>query len=130
MTGEVTLRGRVLPIGGLKRNCWRPCVAASPPCSSRRRNEKDLADIPANVTEGLKIIPVAHADQVLAEALTQPLIPIDWVRAGRTGRAAGCSSSGRGRDPALKVRIPFDLSACPGVICAGAILRLSEGNSR
>jgi len=42
-------------------------------------NEKDLADIPANVKEGLRIIPVAHADQVLEYALTTPLIPIDWV---------------------------------------------------
>ncbi len=79
MTGEVTLRGRVLPIGGLKEKLLAALRGGITTVFIPAENEKDLADIPANVTEGLKIIPVAHADQVLAEALTQPLIPIDWV---------------------------------------------------
>ena len=44
-------------------------------------NEKDLAEIPANVTQGMRIIPVAHVDQVLAEALVAPLVPIVWSEA-------------------------------------------------
>lgn len=79
MTGEVTLRGRVLPIGGLKEKLLAALRGGITTVFIPADNEKDLADIPANVTEGLRIIPVAHVDQVLAEALTQPLVPIEWV---------------------------------------------------
>ncbi len=79
MTGEVTLRGRVLPIGGLKEKLLAALRGGITTVFIPAENEKDLADIPANVTDALRIIPVAHADQVLAEALTQPLVPIDWV---------------------------------------------------
>ena len=79
MTGEVTLRGRVLPIGGLKEKLLAALRGGITTVFIPADNEKDLADIPANVTEGLTIIPVAHADQVLAQALTLPLVPIDWV---------------------------------------------------
>ena len=79
MTGEVTLRGRVLPIGGLKEKLLAALRGGITTVFIPAENEKDLADIPANVTQGLRIIPVSHADEVLAEALTQPLIPIDWV---------------------------------------------------
>ena len=79
MTGEVTLRGRVLPIGGLKEKLLAALRGGITTVFIPADNEKDLADIPANVTEKLRIIPVAHADQVLAEALTMPLVPIEWV---------------------------------------------------
>jgi len=79
MTGEVTLRGRVLPIGGLKEKLLAALRGGITTVLIPAENEKDLADIPANVKEGLRIIPVAHADQVLEYALTTPLIPIDWV---------------------------------------------------
>ena len=79
MTGEVTLRGRVLPIGGLKEKLLAALRGGITTVFIPADNEKDLADIPANVTEKLRIIPVAHADQVLAEALTLPLVPIEWV---------------------------------------------------
>ena len=81
MTGEVTLRGRVLPIGGLKEKLLAALRGGITTVFIPAENEKDLAEIPANVTEGLKIIPVSHADQVLALALTQPLVPIEWSEA-------------------------------------------------
>jgi ATP-dependent Lon protease len=81
MTGEVTLRGRVLPIGGLKEKLLAALRGGITTVFIPKDNEKDLAEIPANVTEGLKIIPVAHADEVLALALTLPLVPIEWTEA-------------------------------------------------
>ena len=81
MTGEVTLRGRVLPIGGLKEKLLAALRGGITTVLIPVENEKDLAEIPKNVTDGLRIIPVAHADQVLAEALTQPLVPIVWTEA-------------------------------------------------
>ena len=79
MTGEVTLRGRVLPISGLKEKLLAALRGGITTVLIPAENEKDLAEIPKNVTEGLRIIPVAHADQVLEYALTTPLVPIDWV---------------------------------------------------
>ena len=79
MTGEVTLRGRVLPIGGLKEKLLAALRGGITTVLIPAENEKDLAEIPANVKEGMRIIPVAHADQVLEYALTMPLIAIDWV---------------------------------------------------
>lgn len=79
MTGEVTLRGRVLPIGGLKEKLLAALRGGITTVLIPAENEKDLADIPANVKEGLRIIPVAHADQVLEHALVTPLVPIEWV---------------------------------------------------
>jgi len=81
MTGEVTLRGRVLPIGGLKEKLLAALRGGITTVLIPIENEKDLAEIPKNVTEGLTIIPVAHADQVLEHALTGPLIPIIWTEA-------------------------------------------------
>jgi len=81
MTGEVTLRGRVLPIGGLKEKLLAALRGGITTVLIPADNEKDLAEIPKNVTDGLRIIPVAHADQVLAEALTAPLVPIIWTEA-------------------------------------------------
>jgi ATP-dependent Lon protease len=79
MTGEVTLRGRVLPIGGLKEKLLAALRGGITTVFIPAENEKDLAEIPANVKDGITIIPVAHADDVLALALTQPLVPIEWT---------------------------------------------------
>jgi len=81
MTGEVTLRGRVLPIGGLKEKLLAALRGGIKTVLIPAENEKDLAEIPANVKEGLQIIAVSHVDEVLARALTQPLTPIDWSEA-------------------------------------------------
>ena len=79
MTGEVTLRGRVLPIGGLKEKLLAALRGGIKTVLIPDENEKDLAEIPKNVIEGLKIIPVKTVDEVLKVALTKSLIPIDWV---------------------------------------------------
>ncbi|MBM6575214.1 endopeptidase La [Microvirga sp. SRT01] len=81
MTGEVTLRGRVLPIGGLKEKLLAALRGGITTVLIPQENEKDLADIPANVKEGLTIIPVSHVDEVLKLALTEPLEAIDWTDA-------------------------------------------------
>jgi ATP-dependent Lon protease len=81
MTGEVTLRGRVLPIGGLKEKLLAALRGGITTVLIPQENEKDLAEIPANVRDGLKIIPVKHVDEVLALALIEPLVPIDWSEA-------------------------------------------------
>ena len=79
MTGEVTLRGRVLPIGGLKEKLLAALRGGIKTVLIPDENEKDLTEIPKNVIEGLKIIPVKTVDEVLKVALTKSLSPIDWV---------------------------------------------------
>ncbi|WP_157217284.1 endopeptidase La [Flavisphingomonas formosensis] len=81
MTGEVTLRGRVLPIGGLKEKLLAALRGGITTVIIPQENEKDLAEIPANIREGLKIVPVSHVDEVLALALASPITPIDWTEA-------------------------------------------------
>ncbi len=81
MTGEVTLRGRVLPIGGLKEKLLAALRGGITTVLIPQENEKDLADIPANIKEGLKIISVSHVDEVLRLALTEPLEAIEWTDA-------------------------------------------------
>jgi ATP-dependent Lon protease len=78
MTGEISLRGRVLAIGGLKEKLLAALRAGIKTVLIPQENEKDLADIPDNVKAGLKIIPVSRVDEVLAHALTRPLTPIEW----------------------------------------------------
>ena len=87
MTGEVTLRGRVLPIGGLKEKLLAALRGGIKTVLIPQDNEKDLAEIPANIKEGLEIIPVSHVDQVLARALIAPLIPIEWTEADELAAA-------------------------------------------
>ncbi len=78
MTGEITLRGRVTAIGGLKEKLLAALRSGVKTVLIPKENEKDLADIPDNVKSALEIIPVGHADEVLAHALTGPLTPIEW----------------------------------------------------
>lgn len=79
MTGEISLRGRVLAIGGLKEKLLAALRAGIKTVLIPLENEKDLAEIPDNVKQGLKIIPVGRVDEVLAHALTRPLTPIEWT---------------------------------------------------
>ena len=81
MTGEVTLRGRVLPIGGLKEKLLAALRGGIRTVLIPQENEKDLAEIPASVKEALEIVPVDHVDEVLARALTQAMTPIEWTEA-------------------------------------------------
>ena len=78
MTGEITLRGRVLPIGGLKEKLLAALRAGITTVFIPKENEKDLADIPDNVKKHLKLIPVADVDEVIAQALARRPIPIEW----------------------------------------------------
>jgi ATP-dependent Lon protease len=78
MTGEVTLRGRVLPIGGLKEKLLAAHRGGIKTVIIPEENEKDLAEIPDNVKRGLKIIAVSTVEEVLKNALTRPLTAIEW----------------------------------------------------
>jgi len=79
MTGEISLRGRVLPIGGLKEKLLAALRGGLKTVLIPKDNEKDLADIPDNVKRNLAIVPVASLDEVLANALTAELEPVEWI---------------------------------------------------
>jgi ATP-dependent Lon protease len=78
MTGEITLRGRVLPIGGLKEKLLAALRAGITTVFIPKENEKDLAEIPDNVKKHLKLIPVSDVDEVIAQALVRKPEPIEW----------------------------------------------------
>ncbi|SNT29279.1 endopeptidase La [Sphingopyxis indica] len=101
MTGEVTLRGRVLAIGGLKEKLLAALRGGITTVLIPEENEKDLVEIPANITEQLKIIPVSHVDQVLAEALASPVEPIEWTEADEL---AASPPHAPGADPESAIR--------------------------
>jgi ATP-dependent Lon protease len=79
MTGEVTLRGYVLPIGGLKEKLLAAHRARIPQVIIPEDNKKDLAEIPKNILDDLKIITVKSVDEVLKTALIKELKPIEWI---------------------------------------------------
>ncbi|MAS15296.1 MAG: endopeptidase La [Nitratireductor sp.] len=79
MTGEITLRGRVLPIGGLKEKLLAALRGGIKKVLIPEENAKDLADIPENVKNGLEIVPVSRVGEVLEHALTRMPEPIEWV---------------------------------------------------
>ena len=89
MTGEITLRGRVLAIGGLKEKLLAALRSGVKTVLIPSENEKDLADVPDNVKQELTIIPVATVDEVLSHALAGPLTPIDWDEADTVVAKAG-----------------------------------------
>ncbi len=93
MTGEITLRGRVLPIGGLKEKLLAALRGGIRTVLIPEDNVKDLAEIPDNVKSGLEIIPVSHVDKVLEVALVEKPQPIEWSEedaeeAARAAKAA------------------------------------------
>jgi ATP-dependent Lon protease len=88
MTGEITLRGRVLPIGGLKEKLLAALRGGIKTVLIPKDNEKDLAEIPDNVKAGLEIIPVEAADEVLRLALTEAVKPVEWTEADEAALAA------------------------------------------
>ena len=79
MTGEVTLTGQVLPIGGLKEKLLAAHRAGIKQVIIPKENEKDLADMPKKIIDDIKITPVEHADEVLKIALTKELKRVEWV---------------------------------------------------
>ncbi|MDM8166634.1 endopeptidase La [Roseovarius sp.] len=97
MTGEVTLRGNALPIGGLKEKLLAALRGGIKTVLIPRENEKDLTEIPDNVKEGLKIVPVDHVRDVLKLALTEEPEPVDWDEAAEEAAAAEAArKSGEG----------------------------------
>ncbi|MEE2567574.1 endopeptidase La [Hyphobacterium marinum] len=98
MTGEITLRGRVLPIGGLKEKLLAALRGGVKTVLIPSENEKDLADIPDNVKSGLEIIPVSTVEEVLKNALVREVEPAEWTEADEAALAALSSQpqSGQG----------------------------------
>ena len=87
MTGEVTITGQVLQIGGLKEKLLAAHRAGVKKVLIPKENEKDLADIPKKVREDIKIIPVETADEVLKIALTKELKPVEWTEVDKISEA-------------------------------------------
>jgi ATP-dependent Lon protease len=88
MTGEITLRGRVFPIGGLKEKLLAALRGGLKTVLIPKDNEKDLADIPENVKRGLKIVPVSSLDEVLRHALVREPEAIDWNESAETASSS------------------------------------------
>ena len=98
MTGEVSLRGNAMPIGGLKEKLLAALRGGIKTVLIPEENEKDLADIPDNVKDGLEIIPVAHVRDVLERALIEQPEPIEWDEAAEEEAAAAAAAARTGDD--------------------------------
>jgi ATP-dependent Lon protease len=81
MTGEITLRGIVLPIGGLKEKLLAAHRAGIEKVLIPQENKKDLVEVPKTILDNMEIIPVQNVDEVLKIALTKPLKRVEWVEA-------------------------------------------------
>lgn len=99
MTGEVTLRGRVLAIGGLKEKLLAALRGGITKVLIPEENVKDLVEIPQNVTDGLEIIPVGHVDQVLEHALIDRPGPIEWTEADDLASQPGAQAHSGSDNP-------------------------------
>ncbi|WGT50354.1 endopeptidase La [Thioclava nitratireducens] len=93
MTGEVSLRGNAMPIGGLKEKLLAAVRGGIKTVFIPEENEKDLADIPDNVKEGLEIVPVTHVREVLARALVRQPEPVDWDEEAEEAAAAAAAAA-------------------------------------
>jgi len=87
MTGEVTLTGQVLPIGGLKEKLLAAHRAGIKEVLIPKDNEKDLVDMPKKIIDDIKITPVEHADEVLKIALTKELKRVEWVEVDKISKS-------------------------------------------
>ena len=88
MTGEITLRGRVLPIGGLKEKLLAALRGGIKKVLIPEDNVKDLAEVPDSVKNGMELIPVAHVDDVLRHALVRQPEAIEWDEVAEEAAAA------------------------------------------
>jgi ATP-dependent Lon protease len=100
MTGEITLRGRVLPIGGLKEKLLAALRGGIKTVLIPKENEKDLAEIPDNVKKGLTIVAVATVDEVLRRALVRQPQPIEWAEVETPAVPAAAESA---EEPAARL---------------------------
>ncbi|MGH1465630.1 MAG: endopeptidase La [Cognatishimia sp.] len=91
MTGEVSLRGNAMPIGGLKEKLLAALRGGIKTVLIPEENEKDLADIPDNVKEGMEIIPVSHVSEVLERALISKPESVEWDEAAEEAAAAAAA---------------------------------------
>ena len=112
MTGEISLRGRVMPIGGLKEKLLAALRGGLKTVLIPKENERDLPEIPDNVKKGLEIVPVSTVDEVLARALVKPLVAIEWPN-DLDGRAGQAGRGRRGPRP-LRLRSRFGACEAPG----------------
>jgi ATP-dependent Lon protease len=101
MTGEVTLRGRVLPIGGLKEKLLAALRGGIKKVLIPEENAKDLVDIPASVKNGLEIVPVSRMDQVLQQALVRLPEPIEWDEASAAAAKAATPPAAEDEAPGV-----------------------------
>jgi ATP-dependent Lon protease len=99
MTGEVTLRGNVLPIGGLKEKLLAALRGGITKVLIPEENVKDLRDIPDNVKNGLELIPAANVTDVLKVALTRMPEPIEWDEEAEAARLAARDRDGKSQPP-------------------------------
>ena len=97
MTGEVSLRGNAMPIGGLKEKLLAALRGGIKTVLIPQENEKDLAEIPDNVKDGLTIVPVSHVSEVLARALVRAPEPIEWDEAAEEAAALAARATGEGQ---------------------------------
>ncbi len=98
MTGEVSLRGNAMPIGGLKEKLLAALRGGITTVLIPQDNAKDLPDIPDNVKEGLTIIPVSHVSEVLEQALVRKPEPIEWDEAAEEAAAAALKTGSEGQE--------------------------------
>ena len=101
MTGEVTLRGNVLPIGGLKEKMLAALRGGIKTVLIPKDNEKDLLEIPENVKQGLDVIPVSNVQEVLKHALVRQPRAIEWDEAAEEAAAASLNVSDGGGEGAV-----------------------------
>ena len=100
MTGEVSLRGNAMPIGGLKEKLLAALRGGITTVLIPQENEKDMAEIPDNVKEGLTIIPVTHVSEVLEHALIETPEAIEWDQEAEDAAAAALAAKAGSGDGA------------------------------
>ena len=114
MTGEITLRGRVLPIGGLKEKLLAALRGGMKTVLIPEENAKDLVEIPDSVKSGLEIIPVSRMDEVLARALVRKPEPITWEEPRRRRASPTRRDRGRSRLRAHRALTARDTASSSG----------------
>jgi ATP-dependent Lon protease len=100
MTGEITLRGRVLPIGGLKEKLLAAQRGGIKTVFIPEENAKDLVEINESIKKGLEIVPVSRMDEVLQRALVRKPEPIEWDEEKAKAAAAPVSTDPAAEDDA------------------------------
>jgi ATP-dependent Lon protease len=93
MTGEVTLRGRVLPIGGLKEKLLAAVRGGIKTVLIPKDNEKDLAEIAENIKRGIEIVPVSSVDEVIERALVEKPTAIEWDEEAEEAKAKALAAA-------------------------------------